>query len=197
MADVPCVYGLVLAGGESRRMGRDKARLDRGGTSQLAYIFSVVDDVAARTFVSTRASQGNDAERSRFPRIFDRYEDVGPVAGILTALENHPDVDWLVIACDLPNVDRPTLEYLLSRRDGERPFTAFRSSRDDLPEPMCAIYRAGSDAILRGFVDDGIVCPRKMLIRSDTTLLTQPNPRSLDNVNTPDDLAASVLEMAL
>lgn len=194
MTDAPPIYGLVLAGGQSRRMGRDKASLDRGGTSQLAYLYSVVDDVAARTFVSTRASQRHDAERSRFPQIVDRYDDIGPVAGILSALESHRAVDWLIVACDLPNVDRQTLDYLVSHRDPERPFTAFRSSRDDLPEPLCAIYCAGSETILRAFVDEGILCPRKMLIRSDTLLLPQPNPRSLDNVNTPDDLAASILE---
>lgn len=196
MLEIRPLYGLVLAGGESRRMGRDKARLDRGGLSQLEYIFSLLGEVAAKAFVSTRASQQDDAERSRFPQIVDRYEDIGPVAGILSALEVHPDVDWLVVACDLPNVDEATLDYLRSHADPERPFTAYRSSRDDLPEPLCAIYRAGSDAILKRFVADGIVCPRKMLIRSDTALLTQPDPRALDNVNTPADLAASVLEGA-
>ncbi len=194
MTDRRPTYGLVLAGGESRRMGRDKARLDRGGTSQLEYLFALLDEVTAKTFVSTRSSQRDDPERARFPQIVDRYEDIGPVAGILSALESHPDVDWLVVACDLPNVDRQTLDCLLSQSDPARPFTAFRSSRDDLPEPLCAIYRAGSEAILKRFVDDGIVCPRKMLIRSDTALLTQPDPRSLDNINTPDDLAASMLE---
>jgi molybdopterin-guanine dinucleotide biosynthesis protein A len=184
----------VLAGGESRRMGRDKAHLDRGGTSQLEYLYSLLDETTAKAFVSTRGSQKDDPERARFPQIVDRYDDIGPAAGILSALESNPDVDWLIVACDLPNVDRQTLDYLLSRRDPARPFTAFRSSRDDLPEPLCAVFRAGSDAIVRRFVDDGIVCPRKMMIRSDTALLTQPDPRSLDNVNTPDDLAASVLE---
>ena len=75
----------------------------------------------------------------------------------------------------------------------DKPFTAYRSSYDDLPEPLCAIYRRDSAAIVRAFVDDGIKCPRKMLIRSDTALLAQPDPASLDNVNTPEDLAASNL----
>lgn len=194
MTESPTLYGLVLAGGESRRMGRDKARLDRGGMSQLEYLYSLLDDVTAKAFVSTRSSQEDDPERARFPQIVDRYDDIGPAAGILSALESHPDVDWLIVACDLPNVDRQTLDYLVSHRDPARPFTAFRSSRDDLPEPLCAIYRAGSAGVIRRFVDDGILCPRKMMIRSDTALLAQPDPRSLDNVNTPDDLAASVLQ---
>ena len=190
------VYGLVLAGGESRRMGRDKALLVRNGQSQLEYIATLLDAVADRVFVSTRREQQDDAVRSRFVQIVDRYDGIGPVAGILSALEEHPEADWLVVACDLPNIDEPTLRFLLDNRSGERPFTAFRSSYDDLPEPLCALYQSGSDVIIRQFVDDGIVCPRKILIRADTELLTQPDPTALDNINTPDDLDSSVLEAA-
>ena len=189
------LFGLVLAGGQSRRMGKDKALLTRNGDgqSQLAYAMELLGAVTERQFVSTRADQQDDAERSRYEQIVDRYDDLGPVAGILSALEAEADTDWLVLACDLPNIDTATLEYLVENQDRDCPFTAYRSSHDGLPEPLCAIYRAGSAALVREFVDEGINCPRKILIRSDTCLLDQPNPAALDNVNTPDDLATSVL----
>jgi molybdopterin-guanine dinucleotide biosynthesis protein A len=190
------VYGLVLAGGQSRRMGRDKALLLRDGQSQLAHMVSLLDAVVDRVFVSARSEQTGDAERSRFELIVDRYDDMGPIAGILSALQEYPEVDWLVVACDLPNIDDSTLRYLLDNVSDNQPFTAFRSSHDGLPEPLCAVYKAGSDKLLREFVDDGMICPRKILIRSETCLLDQPNPGSLDNVNTPDDLEQSVLEAA-
>ena len=190
------VYALVLAGGESRRMGQDKALLVRDGRSQLAHIVALLESVADRVFVSTRREQVTEKERQRFEQIVDRYTDIGPVAGILSAMDEFPGTDWLVVACDLPNIDATTLRFLLDNRSQEQPFTAFRSSHDDLPEPLCAIYRAGSDTIVRQFVNDGIVCPRKILIRSDTKLLEQPDPVALDNVNTPDDLDGSVLEAA-
>lgn len=187
-------YGLVLAGGESRRMGRDKALLVRDGKTQLAHISALLGQVVDRVFVSTRAEQQFDAERSRFEQIVDRRDGIGPVAGILSAMEEYPDVDWLVVACDLPNIDEPTLSYLLENRSLTQAFTAFKSSHDDLPEPLCALYRVGSAAIIREFVDASMVCPRKILIRSDTKLLVQPNPVALDNINTPDDLDRSVLK---
>lgn len=190
------IYGLVLAGGESRRMGQDKALLSRDGKSQLAHIVALLDDVVDAVFVSTRAEQQGDAERGRFRQIIDQFDGIGPVAGILSALEEHPLVDWLVVACDLPNIDSETLRFLLENRSRTQLFTAFKSSHDGLPEPLCALYRPGSAAIIEAFIDEGIVCPRKILMRSDTRLLAQPNPRALDNVNTPDDLAASVLEAA-
>jgi molybdopterin-guanine dinucleotide biosynthesis protein A len=175
-------------------MGSDKALLVRDGQSQLAYIAALLDQVTDRVFVSTRGDQQGDSERSQFAQIVDRYEDIGPIAGILSALEEYPEADWLVVACDLPNIDEPTLQYLVANRAREKPFTAYRSSYDDLPEPLCALYQSGSDRILRQFIDDGIVCPRKVLIRSDTELLEQLDPKSLDNINTPDDLQRSVLE---
>lgn len=190
----PAVYGLVLAGGQSRRMGRDKALLDRGGRSQLAFAVDLLGGCVDRVFVSTREQQKDEAERRQFDQIVDRYHDLGPVAGILSAMDEYPDVDWLVIACDLPNIDARTVLYLLDHRATSKPFVAYASSFDGLPEPLCALYRQGSDGLVRRFVDDGLSCPRKILIRSDTLLIDQPNPRALDNVNTPDDLAGSVLE---
>jgi molybdopterin-guanine dinucleotide biosynthesis protein A len=188
------IFGLVLAGGQSRRMGQDKALLRRAGQSQLAYVADLLGEITDRVYVSTRADQADEPQRARHAQIVDRYEGMGPVAGILSAMDEHPDATWLVVACDLPNVDATTLEFLIEHCSPSQPFTAFRSSNDGLPEPLCAIYRRGSDAIVRQFVQEGTVCPRKMLIRSDTCLLEQPNPAALDNVNTPDDLEASVLE---
>ena len=195
MSDAP-LYGLVLAGGRSRRMGRDKALLEHNGQSQLERMMELLAGCAERAFVSTGKDQRDEPERRRFAQVVDRYDDMGPLAGILSAMDEYPDADWLVVACDLPNIDTATLRFLIDNRSPDKPFTAFTSSHDGLPEPLCAVYRHGTDTILRAFVESGIRCPRKILIRSDTCLIEQLDPRSLDNVNTPDDLADSILEEA-
>ena len=188
------LYGLVLSGGKSRRMGADKALLERNGRSQLAFVVGLLRQHVERVFVSTREDQQNEPERARYDLVIDHYNDMGPLAGILSAMDDHPDADWLVVACDLPNINDATLTFLLEHRAEAHPFTAYTSSHDGLPEPLCAIYRADSAALVRQIAEDGIHCPRKILIRSDTHLLEQIDPASLDNVNTPDDLAQSVLE---
>jgi len=190
------VWGLVLAGGRSRRMGQDKALLRHDGETQLSHAVRLLEPLLERVFVSARPDQAADPERSKFDLIVDRYDNMGPVAGILSAMERNPAVSWLVVACDLPNLDRETIRTLLEQRSDERPFTAYKSSYDGLPEPLCAIYAPSARATIDAFVSDGLVCPRKMLIRSDTALLTQPDPAALDNINTPEDLERSKVGIA-
>jgi molybdopterin-guanine dinucleotide biosynthesis protein A len=173
-------------------MGRDKALLLRDGETQLAHAVALLRRHVPQVFVSTRADQGEDAERGKFEQIVDRYDGMGPVAGILSAMDRNAAVAWLVVACDLPNIDDDTIARLLDRHSAEQPFTAYSSSYDKLPEPLCAIYGVGSRDIVEAFVADGIHCPRKILIRSDTQLLQQPHADALDNINTPEDLASSL-----
>ena len=191
------VWGLVLAGGKSRRMGSDKALLLQDGETQLSRAVGLLGERRERVFVSTRADQSGDAERSKFDRVVDRYEDMGPVAGILSAMDSNGEVSWLVLACDLPNIDDATIAYLLAQCSAEHPVTAYESIHDGLPDPLCAIYRPASRSVIDGFVEQGLVCPRKMLINSDIHLLTQPNPGALHNINSPEDLAGTGIESAL
>lgn len=185
------IWGLVLAGGKSTRMGSDKALLKQGGETQLSRVVTLLEAHVDRVFVSTRAEQAGDTERGKFEQIVDRYEELGPVAGILSALDSHKDVSWLVLACDLPNIDEATVTYLLENCSAGHPVTAYESVIDGLPEPLCAVYRPESRELMDGFVERGIVCPRKMLINLDTHLLTQPSPGALHNINAPEDLAGT------
>jgi molybdopterin-guanine dinucleotide biosynthesis protein A len=177
-------------------MGSDKALLVRDGESQLGRAVALLEQHVERVFVSARADQKDDPVRSRFEQIVDRYEDMGPVAGILSAMDSNSEVSWLVMACDLPNVDSTTIRYLLEHHSPDHHATCYRSSHDDLPEPLCAIYRPESRSVIDGFVADGMVCPRKMLINSDAHLLNQPNPVALHNINSPEDLVGTGVKIA-
>ncbi|HTT02399.1 MAG TPA: NTP transferase domain-containing protein [Steroidobacteraceae bacterium] len=188
----PTVYGLVLAGGRSKRMRRDKAALEFHGRRQLEWAVGLLEPVVERAFVSVRADQTDDPVRARFARIVDRHTDIGPIAGIAAAQQEHPRVAWLVLACDLPLLDRPTLEHLLQARQPQRQATAYRSSHDGLPEPLCAIYEPSSSAAVSAYIESGRQCPRKFLLQADVALIDEPNPRALDNVNTPEEYGATM-----
>lgn len=190
------VKALVLAGGQSRRMGSDKALLIRDGRSQLQRAVELLGECVDEVYVSVRKDQTTEAERSRYPQIVDAYEDLGPLAGILSAMDADPAASWLVVACDLPNIDRRTIRALLDGRRPHEPFIAYRSSHDGLPEPLCAVYSPAARPLIDEFVAAGLTCPRKILIRSEARLIEQANPASLDNMNTPEDLAGTGVGVA-
>lgn len=197
-ADVapPPLYGLVLAGGRSSRMGRDKAALTYGdGTPQLERAMALIAPHVARGFVSVRADQAGDPVRARFAQIRDTHDDIGPIAGLLAAQAQHPEVAWLVLACDLPLLDEATLSHLTRERAPARTATAYRSSHDGLPEPLCAIYEPHGRTALAAYVAAGRRCPREFLRGSDALLLDEPNPRALDNVNTPQEYGVAMTSM--
>jgi molybdopterin-guanine dinucleotide biosynthesis protein A len=186
----PPIYGLVLAGGRSSRMQRDKATLEyKPGETQLDAAMKLLGGRVARAFLSVRPDQRADPVRAKYAQIVDRAGVEGPIAGISAAFAEHPGAAWLVLACDLPFLDPGTLDALLAARATQADATAFRSSHDGLPEPLCAIYEPRAADKIAAHIGGGRNCPRKFLINADTRLLEQPNPRALDNVNTVDEYA--------
>ena len=188
----PPLQGLVLAGGRSSRMQRDKAALSYHGRSQLEWAMQLIRPYVQRSFVSVRADQTHEPVRARFEQIVDTARGQGPIAGILAAQQAHPGAAWLVLACDLPFLSDATLSSLIERRNPSRQATAYRSAHDGLPEPLCAIYEPASAAAIDAYVARGGQCPRKFLLQSDVELLQLPDARALDNVNTPDEYRAVV-----
>lgn len=181
------LYGLVLAGGRSTRMQRDKAVLEYQGRCQLERAISLLEGRVVQAFVSVRQEQRGEPTRARFPQIVDLEDGLGPIAGILAAQERLPAAAWIVLACDLPFLDARTIERLIAARAADRAATVFRSTHDGLPEPLCAIYEPSSRAALRAYAASGGKCPRKFLLASNIELLEPSDPRALDNINTPEE----------
>ncbi|GAC88818.1 bifunctional molybdenum cofactor biosynthesis protein (molybdopterin-guanine dinucleotide biosynthesis protein A and MoaD) [Gluconobacter thailandicus F149-1 = NBRC 100600] len=181
------LYGLVLAGGLSSRMGQDKAALTYHGEPQLRNAFDALSPMVERCFISVRNGQKDDPLRAGFPLIVDAVDVDGPAAGLLSAHQAYPDVAWLVLACDLPLLDRITLETLIGARDDQHVAVAYRSEHDGLPEPLCAIWEPAALEALARQVENGRKCPRKLLINSDTLLLSPRTTGALDNINTPEE----------
>ena len=187
--------GLVLSGGRSTRMRADKALLRYAGETQLDRAARLLAPHVQGVFVSVRPDQASEPTRARHAQILDLPGASGPVAGILAAQAADCAAAWLVVACDLPQLDGRTLATLVAARDPARIATAFRSAEGGLPEPLCAIYEPASAAALRAFVATGRECPRKFLLGADTLLIDQPNPKALDNVNTPEEFHATAQQL--
>ncbi len=187
--------GLVLAGGRSTRMGRDKAVLAYHGRDQLQVAFELLDEVAGPNFVSVRADQTSDPLRARYAQVIDGTLGVGPVAGILAALRTRPAAAWLVLACDLPFLDASTLRALIAGRDPSRVATAFRSAYDGLPEPLCAIWEPQCEPLLADFVAADGRCPRKFLLAHAARIIDLPRSNALDNINSTTEYRQAMQDL--
>ena len=186
------VYGLILAGGSSSRMQRDKAALLYQGRNQLGRAFDLAARHVGQVFVSVRASQAADPSRAHYPLIVDSVPGEGPIVGIRSALAARPEVAWLILACDLPFLSDAALARLLAERDAELLATAYRSAHDDLPEPLCAVWEPRAAAALAHYQASGGHCPRKFLMRHAVRLIEPLDRQSLDNVNTPEEYARAL-----
>ncbi len=185
----PKVFGLVLTGGKSTRMKKNKAALKFHNKPQALHAFELLLPLCEKVFVSSRKGQKLPVAQSKLPHIYDlkKLSGRGPLSGILSAMAKYPKAAWLVLACDLPFVDDKTLKHLLGYRDSAKIATAYKSRFNDLPEPLCAIYEPAAQKRLLTFFNKGIVCPRKILINSKPRLLKLKNKNALDNVNTPEE----------
>ncbi|MDG2253784.1 MAG: molybdenum cofactor guanylyltransferase [Opitutaceae bacterium] len=185
------ILGLVLSGGRSRRLGRDKAQLSfHDGTNQLDYMLSLLDTFCENLAISCRSSQIEDrASRFDAALIYDAEGIVGPVAGVLAGLKYAGGGAVLTVACDMPLLDPASLLKLLSLRNPEKLATCF-IARDGKPEPMCAVYEAACLPALEEWVAKGDFSLRRFLEKSGVERITLKESQLLASVNTFDDVEA-------
>ncbi len=188
------VSGIVLAGGLSRRLGRDKAVEPIGGEPLIQRVIGRLGALAAQTVVVVNS----DARSAALPLssgckiVVDIYPDTGSLGGIFTGL-TATACDWgMVVACDMPFLNADLLTAMWSARDG---YDAVVPLLDGRPEPTHALYSKAclphierrlqaNDLKIARFFDD-----------VDVRYFTQQEVENLDaerlsffNVNTPSDL---------
>ena len=190
----PRLNGLLLAGGKSSRMGRDKASLVVGadGLTQARRAADLLGKFCERTFVSLRDGQTAPEGAQGLEVLVDSPLVQGPLSGILAAFQKDPEAAWLVLACDLPFISEQVLSHLNAHRKSNDapPFVAFASSNDGLPEPLCAVYEPSARAVLERHAARGHFCPRHIMIEEKAELIALPEGATdaLTNLNTPQDL---------
>lgn len=185
--DFPQLNGLVLAGGKSLRMGNPKDKINWHGKEQRYYAADLLAPFCENVFISCRQDQLEHFDTD-YNALTDTFLNMGPFGGILSALRAQRDKAWLVVACDLPLLDKNSLEFLIRSRDTEKAATTYESPFDGLPEPLITIWEPKSYPLLLNFLGLGNTCPRKVLMNSDTLILKPNNPDALMNVNTPEEM---------
>lgn len=182
------VTGIVLAGGLSARMGRDKASLEIEGVSLLQRTAERLASVVDSVLIVARSDQQVPVLDLPVPHrvVSDRYPDTGPLGGIATGMHASDARVFAVTACDMPLLDPGVIRQLLGALDAAD--AAVPVGPDGREEPLCAVYRreclpaierclsAGSYRVTSFYSERRVV-----RVRIDDAL-------TFSNVNTPDDL---------
>ena len=188
------VSGIVLAGGRSRRLGRDKAVEPLGGKPLVRRVIDRLADVVDQMVVVVADIE--QAERLPLPDstlvVVDAYPDRGSLGGIFSGL-SAASAEWgLVVACDMPFLNRRLLRHILDQRVEH---DAVVPVLDGRPEPTHAAYSKvclspmerrleARQLKIAGFFDDVRVRP----VSEAQVDEIDPDRLSFLNVNTPDDL---------
>ena len=180
------MIALILTGGLSRRMGRDKLLIERpDGLRQIDWLVKLARDADMYPVLSGR---GNLPPLLDLPILEDRISATGPLAALDAFHHAYPAHPVLLLGGDLFLIDRTTIGDLLAGRAGDALATCYANRLDGQAEPLCAIYEA---AALHGLAEQlarGERRARRFLADLSPRILPLRNPVALDNVNSPGEL---------
>ena len=206
------VTGILLAGGRSQRMGRDKAWVEMAGRPLVRWVLDALQ-MATESQVIVAREGGRAVARLEalgLPVVVDHFEARGPLTGIHAGLKASGTDLNVVVACDLPLVSAHLLAYLAGVvgswhaavpyvGEGEPPdapgTVRGQTARDAGLQPLLAAYRRACIAPLERLIASGpvpttalISVIRARIIHPDAWRTVDPDGRSFFNVNTHEDL---------
>jgi len=164
---------VVLTGGESKRMGADKAGVMLAGKTLLEHVLARVEPLFSEILISVREQRADMA----YPQIVDDVDERGPMVGIKAALEQ-VKTDWVfVIACDMPFVSTGLIQYLAelrSQHDAVVPFVY------DRPQPLFGFYHKTCLPLMQARMKQGQRSMIRLLDDLDTCLLSEQQVKMID-----------------
>lgn len=186
-SNIPKLNALILAGGESKRMGVDKSRIIyHEGKPMEAYLA----DSCISLDIPVSISKAHDFDKDfigNYPVIKDKFPGMGPFGAIISAFLTNPDVAWLVLACDLPFMDKDLIMKLIDGRDPSVIATTIKGKTKQFPEPLITIYEPRAKMRFFNFLSLGYNCPRKVVINSLTKDIEIENEQQIENINTIEE----------
>ena len=188
------VGAVVLAGGRSQRMGRDKALLPFAGQPLIAHIVTQMATLCEDVLIGS-----NEAERFSFlarPVIADRRPGEGPLMGLVSCLAASTHELNVVLSCDVPTVDVHFLRRMLAAAGRVENIASVDAvvpvDAEGRPEPLYAVYRRSCVAVAEEVLAAGGRSLRDLLARLSVRYVPLPEGDWFRNLNTPEDYHAAL-----
>jgi molybdenum cofactor guanylyltransferase len=183
------VMGFVTAGGRSSRMGLDKAWLELGGRAMISHVLDALRPVV--TDIAVIANRDDYAVLG-VPIVSDSNRGIGPIEAVRASLAASRFDRVIVVGCDLPFVTPELFRYLLSQAG--RYQSVVPLDRDNIPEPLCAIYSRSSLPEVERMIKAGQFKISPLFKRIETLLVGFEELSGLrgsdlffENINTPEE----------
>ncbi|MBI3873374.1 MAG: molybdenum cofactor guanylyltransferase [candidate division Zixibacteria bacterium] len=183
------IAGLILIGGRSQRMGRDKATLEIAGIPLWQRAIDILEPLVGMVFLV--GSVPGFRPPAPFAHIADDPPGLGPLGGIASGLERSGCQHHIVLAVDYPLVQSKLLLLLLEKSAGVR---AVCGQGELYLEPLVGYYHALCAPVMRAMLSEGEIRTHRVFDRVPSHILTAEeydaaDPRRLSqiNVNTPAD----------
>lgn len=174
--------GLVLIGGKSQRMGQAKGELIYYQVEQQYHIYHLLKSFCTTVYLSCRVEQSKKLD-SNYNCIVDKYENIGPLSGVLSAFDKDSNTAWFVVACDMPYVTIESLNYLIEQRNKEKVATVFKNK--GRVEPLLGIWEISSLPYLKEAFEKKWYSLRRILEENEVNVLKPQTIRVVSNINTP------------
>jgi molybdopterin-guanine dinucleotide biosynthesis protein A len=182
---------IVMAGGDSRRMGTDKANVTLGDKTLLQAVAANMQQLFPQVIVSVRQPR----EGIDLPQVCDEVPDGGPLAGLVASLAQITTPWAFMVACDMPFVAPQVVELLAGYRARHQAVVPVVHGH---PQPLAAFYAASCLAPLRASFAAGQKGLRGVLQQLDVRyvdeaemLAADPHLRSFFDLDTPQDVEAA------
>ena len=176
----------MLVGGNSSRMGRDKALLPFRGGALAGHVAATVASAAgSAALVGDPQKYGHLG----YPVLPDRSPGTGPLGGIETAL-SYTAADWnLVLACDMPALSADFLRGLLDAAERLSADALVPAGPSGRLEPLSAVYHRRCQATLRRALEAGVRKATAALAGLEVARWTVDDAACFENLNTPEEWA--------
>lgn len=150
------IHGVVLCGGQSVRMGRDKAFINYHSIEQYAFVADMMKPFCDDVIISCNQSQENKIAQ-HYKKIIDNatYGNAGPMTGVLSVFEQKNDSGILVIGCDYPYFTTTDMKALFDARDENFDVVCYHNPESGFDEPLLAIYEKQCAPLLLEFFKQG------------------------------------------
>jgi molybdopterin-guanine dinucleotide biosynthesis protein A len=183
---------LVIAGGDSRRMGRPKAWLEVGDTVLLRHVADNLSPVFAEVIVAFAEPEQME-QPVPYRIVFDRKHSAGPLAGLEAGLLAAANEITFAVACDMPYVTQEVAQMAVA---AARRCDAALPRIDGRPEPLCGAYRRSALPFITGALNTGRLKAADIAADLDVTWLEGLDPKLFRSLNTPEDLERFHAEFA-